>query len=512
MSLVVFNGSVLAGENILKIRNYADITTLDPAYILSTPEAIILEAVHRKLITYIPGSHWVWDFDAAESITQIDDTHIEFTLKKGILFTNGYGEMTAEDVKFSYERIIDPTLNSPWAGDWGALDHVDITGRYSGVIVLKTPFLPLWSTTLPGVTGHILSKKASATINKNRPQLLKAYSGPYYLKEWKPNEKIVLAQNKNYKGFKGFKTDFDQILVFPIEDERTAEMAFENGDLDFTWVSIPSYVRYQQTPPENSTIKNFPSLYSLHLAQNQNNDLLKDIRVRKAIQMAVNIPLILQESYLGLAKPATGIVPPGIIGYRPKSNIPLAGNIEAAKALLASAGFPDGISVTLDCQNKTSDIKTAQMIQKTLLQAGIRVKISLYDIETFWQLGDESFGSNWNQIQLFLSRWSSDPDPSYTLQYFSSKFIGSDNWEHFASDKYDQLVIEGVKELDSIKRSNIYIKMQDLLEDSGSFRFITNETTPLVYRNTIIPGLRPDGIPLLHYFKKNSKSTISTTD
>jgi len=490
-------------ENILKIRSIADITTLDPAFIVSTPESIILDAIHRKLITYMPGNYWVWEMDAAKSISQIDDTHIEFSLKQGIFFTNGFGEMTAEDVKYSFERFIDPSLKSDLAGGWGALDHVFITGKYSGIIVLKTPFMPLWSSTLPGVTGHILSKKASTSINKNRLHLQQAYSGPYYLKEWKPKERIILVRNENYIGFNGLKADFDQIHVFPISDDRTAEMAFETGDLDFTCVSLASYVRYLQKLPKNSTIGYFPSLYSYHLGQNQNNDLLKDIRVRQAIQIAVNIPEIIQESYLGLALPATGIVPYGIIGYRPTSHIPLIGDTKKAKELLRSAGFPNGISVTLDCQNKTVDIKTAQIIQKTLIQAGIKVKINLYDVETFRQLGKKSSGNNRNQLQLFLSRWSADPDPNYTLQYFSSMYIGSNNWEHFANKAYDQMVIQGVKELDSIKRSKLYIKMQDMLEDSGSFRFITNETTPLVYRNKIIPGLRPDGIPLLHYFKKN---------
>ena len=500
-----------AEKNILKIRNYADISYLDPIYIYATPESIIIEALYRKLITYKPGTQWEWEMDAAESIKQVNPTHIEFAIKPGIMFSDGFGEMTAEDVKFSFERHLDSDLGSYYKGEWENLDHVEVTGKYSGTIVLSAPAATLWTTALPGVAGHIISKKAIEKTQSKYFQLggtkdspaddsPKGCSGPYKFEKWVAGEKTVLSRNEEYTGQ---KPDFDEIWLFPIDDAKTAEMVYESGGIDFTWISPSSYKSYRAKPPANTTVENYPSIFVVWVGMNKDNPALKDIRVRKAIQYAIDVPSILQATYAGLAQPATGIVAKGIIGYREKSLIPPQANFKKAKELLAKAGVSN-LSLTISCQNINRDLTTSQILQANLAQAGITLQINQYDEGTFWTLGEEASGDTWKDLQLVLQRWSSDPDPNYMLQYFNTKGVGFWNWERFSNEEYDKLLKEGYKELDSEKRTSTYQRMQDLMEESGCYRFITNETTPLMYRNTIVPGLRPDGIPLLHYFKKKN--------
>ena len=153
--------SFSADGSVLKLRSYSVFQILDPAFTLSAVEGWIGGAIFNKLVAFKPGSKWETELDAAEYIEQVDDTHIKFRLRPGIMFSNGYGEKTAEDVKFSYERIIDPELESAYSGDWATLDHVEVTGKYSGTIVLKEPFAPLWWSTLPYGSGDIISKKAT---------------------------------------------------------------------------------------------------------------------------------------------------------------------------------------------------------------------------------------------------------------------------------------------------------------------------------------------------------------
>src|SRR5699024_9293027 len=99
--------------------------------------------------------------DAAEEFEMNDEgTEIEFKLREGIQFHHGYGEMTAEDVKFSFERIIDPDENSQYASDWETLEEVEVTGKYTGKIILSEPFAPLLASTIPWTPGSILSKEA----------------------------------------------------------------------------------------------------------------------------------------------------------------------------------------------------------------------------------------------------------------------------------------------------------------------------------------------------------------
>ena len=92
----------------------------------------------RAFVTFKPGTWELQNVLAEEIKTSDDGLRIEFKLKEGVQFQKGYGELTAEDVKFSHERFLDPAW-TPHKGDWEALDKVEVTGKYTGVIVLKRP-------------------------------------------------------------------------------------------------------------------------------------------------------------------------------------------------------------------------------------------------------------------------------------------------------------------------------------------------------------------------------------
>ncbi len=267
-----------AEDKILRIRSYSDLQVLDPAFRLSAPEDDIFTACLVSLIGGKSGDSWEWQLDAAESIEQADDTHINFTLKPGIMWSNDFGELTAEDVKFSFERVADPAMDSPYKDDWAALDHVEVTGKHSGVIVLKNYFAPLWTTTLPEGTCRIVCKKAvEALPEKKFTTEIPASSGPYVIKEWAPKQKTVLAR---HPGWKGAAPYYDEIHVLPIEDEKSAELGFEAGDLDFTKISLSSLAKYKTKTPPGAKLIEKPSLAYVWLGQNVEHPLLQDVRVR----------------------------------------------------------------------------------------------------------------------------------------------------------------------------------------------------------------------------------------
>jgi peptide/nickel transport system substrate-binding protein len=488
-----------AEDNILRIRSYQDVAILDPCCRIGPAEEDIMHLIANNLTSMKPGNTWEWELEAAESIEQVDPTHIKFTLRPGIMYTDGFGEMTAGDVKFSFERFSDPELQSPNADDWKALDRVDVTGKYSGVIVLKSPFQPLWTNTLPMGSGAIISQKAVESVGGSFKTQPPCSSGPYVIKEWIPKQRTVLVRNALWNGP---RTDFDEIHIFPIDDEKTAEIAFEAGDIDFTRISASSYKMFHANPPANSTVASFPSLDYIWVGMNADHPLLKDIRVRRAIQMAVDVPSILEAAYFGLAEPATGIIPPGLTGHRPQNIVPIEANPEAARKLLAEAGYPDGLAVTLDILNTSTFTTAAQVIQASLAEAGIQVQVNSNESGNYWSLGIEAEGDRWKNLQLWLGYYMSNPDPFYATQWFTPQQVGIWNWERFNSPEFGELHDMAIKETDPMKRDTMYRRMQDLMEESGCYRFITHGLTPIVYRNTIVPALRPDGLALLRQFKK----------
>ena len=111
----------------LKVRSYGDLQVLDPCFRVSEPDADIGRCILAGLVLRDTGDKWGWKPMAAKTIEELDHTHIHFVLRDDVGFTNGFGQMTAEDVKYSIERIANPANKSPYIDDWALLDHVEVT-------------------------------------------------------------------------------------------------------------------------------------------------------------------------------------------------------------------------------------------------------------------------------------------------------------------------------------------------------------------------------------------------
>ncbi|MDF2765185.1 MAG: peptide transporter substrate-binding protein, partial [Rhodospirillales bacterium] len=276
-------------QKVLRYRVFTDMQVLDPPFRVTAPEGDVITAIFPRLVSFEPGDSWKWRPDAAEEIEQTDDTHIRFKLRQGLKWTNGFGEVTAEDVKYSFERVIDPKLEAPYKDDWAALDHVEVTDTYSGTIVLKEYFAPLWWSTLPWNTAAIISKKATEAAGGRFTTQPPATCGPYMWKEWQPKQRLVLVRDPDWTGAPG---EFDEIHVIPIEDEKAAEIAIQAGDLDFTGTSLSSLATLRDQPPQGLKVLEKPSLAYAWLGMNTENPALSDVRVRKAIQKAIDVDMI----------------------------------------------------------------------------------------------------------------------------------------------------------------------------------------------------------------------------
>ena len=147
----------------LTARSTLEVGTLDPANWSSPVDVYTLDAISEGLVSYKPGT-WEVVNTLAESFEQsADGLSYKFTLKQGIPFHRDYGEVTAEDVKFSFERIAGlgkPKIAAAYQADWAALKEVKVDSTYSGTIIMKEPFAPLMRSTLPVLSGKIMSKKA----------------------------------------------------------------------------------------------------------------------------------------------------------------------------------------------------------------------------------------------------------------------------------------------------------------------------------------------------------------
>lgn len=473
------------GPKILRVRLYGDIMNLDPAFRISQNDDVVSNCVMEGLVRYGANSYDLVQQLAEELNASEDGMTIEFKLKEGVMWHKGYGELTTEDVKFSYERFIDPELDAAYKDDWATLDHVEIIDKYRGIIHLKEPFAPLWSTTLPIASGSVICKKFVEEVGIERFSTDIVGTGPYIFAEWQPKQKVILKKNPEWHGGTPY---WDEIHCIPIEDDKTAEVAAEAGELDFSRISIASISRFEGHP--DLKLLKLPSLRYRWIGMNVEHPKLQDINVRQAIRYGIDVPSILQAAYLGQAERETTLIPPGLIGHWEDAPV-YERDVEKAKEFLRKAGL-ESLDLRLDIEDTTEYRAWAEIAQQNLKEVGINLQINPMDSSSFWELGA---GEEAKNLELFTQNYSMQPDPAWATMWFTCDQVGVWNWQRWCEPKFDELHYKGLRTLDEAEREEIYIEMEKLFDAACHSVWITHGVEALVYSPNIKPATTPHGIP-----------------
>lgn len=475
---------------VLKYRMYSDMATVDPAFRTSGNDQVLSNAIHEGLVRYAPNSYDVVN-QLAESIKQTDDTTIVFKLKEGVKWHGGYGEVTTEDVKFSYERFIDPALKADYKDDWANLDHVEIIDKYNGKIILKAPQASLWATTLPVVSGNILCKKYADSVDLKKLGTNPIGSGLYVFESWTPKQKVVLKANPDWHGG---KAPFGEVQAIPMDDDKACEVALQAGEIDLGRLSLASIDQFSKDP--NLKTVQFPSLNYAWFGMNIENPKLKDINVRQAIRYGIDVDSILAAVYFGKATRENALIPPGLVGYWKDAPV-YAHDVAKAKDYLAKAGLKK-LDLRLDILDTAEFRSWAEIAQQNLAEVGINITINTMDSAAFWNLG---FGDEGKKAELFAMRYTMEPDPSWATLWFTTDQVGVWNWMRWSDARYDELNKKGVTTLDKAEREKIYIEMQQLWDAACHSIFVTHGLQAFSYKPTLAPAFTPNGAPQVEGFK-----------
>ncbi len=476
----------------LTVHLYEDIQNVDPAFYPSDADESIMSDVYEGLVGWKPGTFDVENV-LAEEITQSEDgKEITFKLREGVQFHHGYGELTAEDVKFSYERMIDPDLNAVYASDWAALDHVEVTGTYTGTIYLKEASAPLWVTTLPGTSGFILSKKAVEELGNDGIATNPVGTGPYEFTEWKPNASVTETLFKDYWGE---KPEWGTIVHRYIPEESSVAIALETGELDFGRVSPSAVAQFENN--DKYTVISIPSLDWEVLFMNVQHPLLKDVNVRKAIRAAIDVDAINEAVYEGKYQPLCNMMTSQMVGYWEDAPC-YSRDLEQAQAYMAEAGVTD-LELHLALQNTEDEKAVGEIIQANLADIGINLVLDIEDDSTFTE---EGFGPDAvNVRQLVYLNWINYPDPSLTTTFFKCDQVTQWNWMYYCDSAFDALNDEAVQEMDPVKRADMYIEMQKMVDETAGAVFVSNIVLYYVARADLEPSIAPHGRVLADNFK-----------
>jgi peptide/nickel transport system substrate-binding protein len=474
-----------AQAKVLSIRINKDIGSLDPAFRTGPQDANIFKSVYQRLVMQKLNSAEM-ELDAASEVKQVSPTLIEFTLKPNQMFTDGFGEMTAEDVKFSFERFLKPAADgksSPYKADWSGLTSVEVTGKYTGKINLSQANAGLFAIALGDGSGCIVSQKAMAA--RGAEYALKPVgSGPYQVVSVEKQRGATLRRNPN---FSGPAPAYEEINVRFIQDPKTAELALRSGELDFA--VLPPNIAEPMRGTAGITVETHPGLAYLWLGINVEKAPFNDIRVRQAIRLAVDVDQMLLAAFNGKAPRLNALIMQPVVGHWAEAPV-YKRNIAEAKALLAAAGqasFKTRVTIV----NQPIFQTMALVMQAQLREVGIDLQIEALDGGAFWKSGDGDAGKN---LDMYMTRFNGKLDPNFLMQWFTKSQIGVYNWQRFDSPAYDQLTAAAIVELDPAKRAELVIKAQQEMDKSAAFVWLTNDVAYVARRSSVKPAVLPGAI------------------
>lgn len=480
----------------LRLRVAADYQVIDPFAEIGELDDIIPRCTTVSLVRVgdMREGNPVTNY-AAEKLEWQDPTSLAFTLREGLQWTKGFGPVTAEDVKFSFERI--RGSDSPWAYQFDLMDRVDVTDDRSGVIRLKEPFPPFVVIALPYYGGHLVSKAAVESVGGSFTTEAPAECGPYLFDSWEQNQKVTLRRNPDWTGE---APQWDRIEFYIVPDDQAALLAYEADAFDFTRVGASALKSLRENMPAGAELIEAPSATYTFLSINMNAEPLKDPRVRQAIQLAYDGDAVLQGAYDGAVGRAAGVIQPSS-HYAREKNIYDQRDVEKARQLLQEAGA-EGLTLNLVALNDSQSQTIAQIIQASLAEAGINVEIQPTDEGGYWALGDKTAGDAYKTIELTLMSYAGGIDPTENLVWFRPDQIGAYNWSFFDSPEFEDLFQKSRTETDEAKRAEMFHRMEDLMEESGGFIFIAFEPYIAVHDAELKPMILSDGHPDPTRFRK----------
>lgn len=426
----------------------------DPTRTTTVEDWAKIQNTFNGLVRYKPGTFEL-EPDLAEK-WEIDSTGTEytFTLKRGIKFHRGFGEVTAEDVKFSIERQLDPQLASLVASNLEDVDHVEIVDTYTAKIVLSAPSAPFLSKIVlgRGMAGGIVSKRAAEELGNETYDQHPIGTGPFAFDSEIPNQVVKYIRYDDYHEGPA-KPSGLEIRTMP--DETTRGLAIEKGEVHLTAVSGSDVIEtYQDGQRVQFFVSDQMQLMGLFL--NYTIPPLDSPEVRRALAHAINLQEVIDGAKLGYAIPASpGCLHPAMFGFD-ESLEPIPYDPEFAKRELDRLGI-SGLELNLVGTSGSNTATIAAILQQQFAQVGVTFNIQQLE------RGALSARRAAPDSQGTLVSFGRNPEPDSILSIFTSSQIppGGNNYARYTG--IDDLMQQQRAETDEAKRAEILKQIQQRL-------------------------------------------------
>ena len=410
-----------AKGGVLKVASPANPSSLDPATGGAGSDHVFLWTIYDTLVD--------WDYATLKPVPGMaewstpDANSFVLTIKPGITFHDGT-PMDAAAVKFNLDRGRSDARSNIKA-DLQNVAEVVASGALQVTIKLARP-----DTALPAIlsdrAGMMVSPKAVQALGQEHDRK-PVGAGPWKFVSWSANEKVVVTRaDKYWRADRGF---VDGIEFSIIPELATGLRAVVAGQNDFAY-NVPPRLMPLIDKAKNLTKVTGPTLYCLQLYFNTAKKGLDNLKVRQAINFALDRGGFVKASLAGVGEPAYMQLPKTHWAYDETLVGLYPHNIDKAKKLLAEAGYPDGLELTVGSYTDQDSVRRSEIVGEQLRKAGIRLK---FITGTIPEISGQFFG-NEKKFDMLLSAWTGRPDPSmtYSLMYSKDAYFNAGRTDHGA--------------------------------------------------------------------------------
>ncbi|MBA2760287.1 MAG: hypothetical protein H0U38_11435 [Chloroflexia bacterium] len=425
----------------------ADPAELDPHMTSLTAAWHVLEHVYETLVT---TDETLAPLPAlAEEWTVSDDGLVyTFNLRQGVLFHNGR-EFVADDVRYSFERILDPATASPVVDELASIDTIDVVDDYTVAINLLTAD----SSFLAKLMGSSISIVPQEVVEENGDLMqVMSGTGPFRFVEYVPNTNVILERNPDYWDSPFPYLDGLEILVIPDNTSRTT--ALVTGTVD-----IIEYAPVQDLPifeaDETLKVEGNQNTNIRYMGVNVSREPFDQLEVRQAMAMAIDRGPVIDSAVFGYGTPTNMLFPESYWAGVPSEIPPV--DIEGAIALLDSVGLGDGFEAQIQSWAQYPFLSNAAIvIQEQLRQIGVESEVDLQENAV---LLENYFSGNFD---LSVTGTSAYVDPNDVVQ---SNFMtdAASNGGGYSNQEVDDLIAAGIATTDQDERAEIYGEIQQIL-------------------------------------------------
>ncbi len=474
------------------IGSIGDASRLLPILATDSASGDIVGLVFNGLIKYNERLEIVGDLAESWTVSE-DGLTLTFTLRPNVRWQDG-APLTAEDVRFTYEKLIDPTVHTPFSSSYELVESVEVLDARTIRVRYQEPFAPALESWMMGVIPkHLLEHEdVNTTPLLRRP----IGTGPYRFIRWKTGELIELRANSDYFEH---RPHIDRYLYRIIPDQATLFLELLTLGVDMTGLTPLQYRRQTNTPVIERRYQQFryPSFGFTYVGYNLQDSRFADVRVRRAFDHAIDKQAIIDGVLYGLGAVATGPYPKESWAYDPSIQ-PRARDLEAARQLLAEAGWQDRdgdgwldkdgqpFRFTLTT-NQGNEVRrqVCEIVQQQLKALGIDVKVKIIEWSTFVHEFIDK-----RRFEAILLGWSLSRDPDqYDLFHSTKTKEGEYNFVGYANPEVDRLLEQGRRIFDQQARAAIYHQVHRHLHEDQPYTFLyVPDALPIVssrFRNVV---------------------------